>query len=53
MFTHSDISVNYRVWKLLAMNFLLTQELFYPSGNFDGVEDQIVITIVFISYNKR
>ena len=48
-----DVFVISRIWKLLAIYFQLTQVIFYPSGVFDGIEDQIVIIIVFLSYDKR
>ena len=38
--------------KLLTMHFLFTQERYF-SQIFDGVEEFIVVVIVFLSYDKN
>ena len=50
----SEMSLSFlEFWKLLTKYFLLTLVILYPSGVFDGVEEWLIIVIVFLSYNKR
>ena len=50
----SEMSLSFlEFWKLLTMHFLFTQVILYPSGVFDGIEELLVIVIVFLNDEKK